>query len=391
MHTAPFYVLIGANMPSVLAEIAFVSHPEEEKLLRTPEHRERIAGSLLEGVRAYLDALNRTRRRQLTGSRPRVYSGFGEAQPMIPAGAQPDRHLDQGREADLRPGGVVLRSLGLAGICARGRLRPRHRPRRRLHGPPPAPGPSWSEEISLPPGLPAVPAGLTPRPDRLDALRQLVDIYDAVRYIVPRAGHARRRPPRLIKRYDNRKLYDAGARRYVTIEDIARLVARRARTSRSQDQKTGDDITSWSWPRSSWTGSRSARPASPPGADAADPPGRAAGGGVGGMDRPQEAAARARAEAERIAAGLIAQGPPHARRGAGPAPGDRGLRAAPGGRRAARLESRFRGLLEGTGGPGQKLRTLEEKLDAFEQALAPRRAAAAAQARRPQEVVTSRA
>ena len=37
---APFYVLIGANMPSVLAEIAFVSHPQEEKLLRTPEHRQ---------------------------------------------------------------------------------------------------------------------------------------------------------------------------------------------------------------------------------------------------------------------------------------------------------------------------------------------------------------
>ena len=36
VHTAPFYVLIGANMPSVLAEIAFVSNPEEERLLRTP-------------------------------------------------------------------------------------------------------------------------------------------------------------------------------------------------------------------------------------------------------------------------------------------------------------------------------------------------------------------
>jgi N-acetylmuramoyl-L-alanine amidase len=66
VRTAPFYVLIGANMPSVLAEIAFVSHPEEERLLRKSEHRERVAMSLFEGVRAYLDTLNRTQMRQLT-------------------------------------------------------------------------------------------------------------------------------------------------------------------------------------------------------------------------------------------------------------------------------------------------------------------------------------
>jgi N-acetylmuramoyl-L-alanine amidase len=60
VHTAPFYVLIGASMPSILAEIAFVSNPEEEKLLRTPERRQAIARSLLDGVRSYLFALNRT-------------------------------------------------------------------------------------------------------------------------------------------------------------------------------------------------------------------------------------------------------------------------------------------------------------------------------------------
>ena len=68
VRTAPFYVLIGANMPSVLAEIAFVSHPEEERRLRTADHRDRIARSLLQGVEAYLEALNRTQMRQLTGS-----------------------------------------------------------------------------------------------------------------------------------------------------------------------------------------------------------------------------------------------------------------------------------------------------------------------------------
>ncbi|HET6899752.1 MAG TPA: N-acetylmuramoyl-L-alanine amidase, partial [Vicinamibacteria bacterium] len=71
VRTAPFYVLIGANMPSILAEIAFVSNPQEERLLRTPEHRDRIARSLLDGVRAYLDSLGRSRTRQLTGSTSR--------------------------------------------------------------------------------------------------------------------------------------------------------------------------------------------------------------------------------------------------------------------------------------------------------------------------------
>ncbi len=68
VHTAPFYVLIGANMPSVLAEIAFVSNPEDEKRLKTPEYRDVIARALFRGVRAYLEALNRTQMRQLTGS-----------------------------------------------------------------------------------------------------------------------------------------------------------------------------------------------------------------------------------------------------------------------------------------------------------------------------------
>jgi N-acetylmuramoyl-L-alanine amidase len=74
VHTAPFYVLIGANMPSVLAEIAFVSHPEEEKLLKTSAYRQHVAHSLLKGVRAYLLELNQTQTRQLTGAarRPTV-------------------------------------------------------------------------------------------------------------------------------------------------------------------------------------------------------------------------------------------------------------------------------------------------------------------------------
>jgi N-acetylmuramoyl-L-alanine amidase len=55
---APFIVLIGANMPSVLSEISFVSNPSDEKLLRKPDQRQRIADGLYRGISAYLDSLN---------------------------------------------------------------------------------------------------------------------------------------------------------------------------------------------------------------------------------------------------------------------------------------------------------------------------------------------
>jgi N-acetylmuramoyl-L-alanine amidase len=55
---APFVVLIGATMPSVLAEIDFLSNPREEKLLSRPEHRQRVAEALFKGVSQYADTLS---------------------------------------------------------------------------------------------------------------------------------------------------------------------------------------------------------------------------------------------------------------------------------------------------------------------------------------------
>ena len=55
---APFIVLIGANMPSILAEISFVSNPTDERKLRTPEYRQRIAESLYRGVSRYAQGLS---------------------------------------------------------------------------------------------------------------------------------------------------------------------------------------------------------------------------------------------------------------------------------------------------------------------------------------------
>jgi N-acetylmuramoyl-L-alanine amidase len=55
---APFIVLIGANMPSILAEISFVSNPTDERKLQTAEYRQRIAESLYRGVSKYVGGLS---------------------------------------------------------------------------------------------------------------------------------------------------------------------------------------------------------------------------------------------------------------------------------------------------------------------------------------------
>src|ERR1041385_1574734 len=51
---APFAVLVGGAMPSVLAEVSFLSNPKDEALLQTGQFRERVAASLFAGLNAYL-------------------------------------------------------------------------------------------------------------------------------------------------------------------------------------------------------------------------------------------------------------------------------------------------------------------------------------------------
>lgn len=56
VKTAPFYVLRFTSMPSILAEIAYISNSTEEDLLRTSAFTSRVAESLYEGVNAFLAA-----------------------------------------------------------------------------------------------------------------------------------------------------------------------------------------------------------------------------------------------------------------------------------------------------------------------------------------------
>lgn len=53
---ALFYVLVGASMPSILAEVSFISNPEEERLLSREDYRATIANSIASGIRRYFSS-----------------------------------------------------------------------------------------------------------------------------------------------------------------------------------------------------------------------------------------------------------------------------------------------------------------------------------------------
>jgi len=55
---APFVVLIGASMPSVLAEIGFISNAHDESVMRREEYRQRTAEALYKGLSGYASSLS---------------------------------------------------------------------------------------------------------------------------------------------------------------------------------------------------------------------------------------------------------------------------------------------------------------------------------------------
>jgi N-acetylmuramoyl-L-alanine amidase len=54
---APFLVLLGASMPSVLAEISFITNKQDAAMLKTEKHRQRVAEALYSGVLRYQQSL----------------------------------------------------------------------------------------------------------------------------------------------------------------------------------------------------------------------------------------------------------------------------------------------------------------------------------------------
>lgn len=58
VRKAPFVVLIGASMPSVLAEIGFISNAHDEAVMNRPEYRQRLAEALFKGLSGYASTLS---------------------------------------------------------------------------------------------------------------------------------------------------------------------------------------------------------------------------------------------------------------------------------------------------------------------------------------------
>lgn len=55
---APFIVLIGANAPSILVEMGFISNAQDEKLLKSDEYKDEIVKSLMNGIEEYVRTMN---------------------------------------------------------------------------------------------------------------------------------------------------------------------------------------------------------------------------------------------------------------------------------------------------------------------------------------------
>jgi len=81
---APFVVLIGANMPSILSEISFLTNPSDEHLLKKPDYRQKIAEALLRGINQYRDNLGGVKLAEQSRTQ-------GKAAPPDPLSPSPDK------------------------------------------------------------------------------------------------------------------------------------------------------------------------------------------------------------------------------------------------------------------------------------------------------------
>lgn len=56
---APFYVLIGANMPSILVEVGFMTNKTEEKRLKSKKYLENLTDGIVDGIKNYKESLQK--------------------------------------------------------------------------------------------------------------------------------------------------------------------------------------------------------------------------------------------------------------------------------------------------------------------------------------------
>jgi len=72
---APFYVLLGAQMPSILIETSFISNARECKRLTNPRYHERLAEGIIQGIRSYIKATSPTAYRNVRPRASQALSG----------------------------------------------------------------------------------------------------------------------------------------------------------------------------------------------------------------------------------------------------------------------------------------------------------------------------
>ena len=190
-----------------------------------------------------------------------------------------------------------------------------------------------------------------------------LDIHDALRYF-PRVT-SKAAPARLIRRYDNRKLYDVRQRRYVVLGDLARMVGA-GEEVRVEDRRTGEDLTAVVMAQVILEGVKQ-RTARIPGQVLARlvrlgfaPDGRRA------WPDPARAATRARHEAERIVAGLLARGRLTLEEGLALRQEIAGAVQRLVGEAQHGLEARFHRLLDGAGEVRPSLAALRDRLFSLE-------------------------
>jgi N-acetylmuramoyl-L-alanine amidase len=63
VRQGPFHVLLGATMPSVLVETAFISNGREEKRLKTNDYQEQVATAIVKGVKDYAESVQQVAHR----------------------------------------------------------------------------------------------------------------------------------------------------------------------------------------------------------------------------------------------------------------------------------------------------------------------------------------
>jgi polyhydroxyalkanoate synthesis repressor PhaR len=205
-----------------------------------------------------------------------------------------------------------------------------------------------------------------------------LDENDAPRYIGDMKAVSPGAAERLIRRYDNRKLYDAQVRRYVTLEELARLIA--AGTDvRVVEQRTGEDITTVVLAQVVLEGIKQ-RTANIPHQVLSRliRLGSSRAGGLAEWLDPQEASMRARHEAERIVSGLVTRGRLTLDEALALRQDIAGSAQRLAAEAQAGVQARLRRLLDSSDDQGVNpaLQALKERLSTFEDLLAPPRAPA---------------